>query len=114
MIRDTLTAGSKYSFIGVNGSGAYYQQRRTSTGGSTGTATSGSGTPPNIWVRVTRSNKHPALLQEHERDELDAGGQPEHQHGIELLPGAGGRVGQRDEPERVELRHGHGRAVAGR
>jgi regulation of enolase protein 1 (concanavalin A-like superfamily) len=42
--------------MGINGSGAFYQQRRTSTGGSTASTASGTGTAPNIWVRVTRSS----------------------------------------------------------
>jgi regulation of enolase protein 1 (concanavalin A-like superfamily) len=55
MIRDTLTAGSKYSHIGVDGSGTIKHRRRTSTGGSTTTAISSNGAAPNLWFRVTRA-----------------------------------------------------------
>jgi hypothetical protein len=56
MIRSTLTAGSACAYMGVNGASGYQWQYRTSTGGSTTTTTSGSGTAPNIWVKVVRSN----------------------------------------------------------
>ena len=55
MIRNALTSDSQYAFMGVDGSGNYQSQCRTSTGGSTSTTTSGSGTPPNVWVEIVRS-----------------------------------------------------------
>ena len=55
MIRETLTSGSRYAFMGISPDGRFRAQRRSSTGGSTSTRTSGSGTPPNEWVRLVRS-----------------------------------------------------------
>jgi hypothetical protein len=55
MIRSTLTAGSAYACMGINGASGYQWQYRSSTGGSTTTTTSGTGTAPNIWVKVVRS-----------------------------------------------------------
>jgi regulation of enolase protein 1 (concanavalin A-like superfamily) len=55
MVRETLTSGSKYAYMGVDGSSGYNSQRRSSTGGTTSTTTSGSGAAPNIWVRVVRT-----------------------------------------------------------
>lgn len=55
MMRDTLTAGSKMAFMGVDGSGNYYSLRRTSTGGTTSSTASGSGTAPAVWVRLVRT-----------------------------------------------------------
>lgn len=54
MIRDTLTSGSEYAFMGVNGTGTYYWLRRSSTAGSTSSTTEGTGTAPNFWVRLVR------------------------------------------------------------
>jgi hypothetical protein len=55
MIRDSLTAGSMHLFMGVNNTSTFYSLRRTSTGGGTTSVTSGTGTAPNIWVRLVRS-----------------------------------------------------------
>ena len=55
MIRESLTPGSRYVFMGLMGNQGYRWQRRSSSGGSTGASTSGTGTPPNAWVRVTRA-----------------------------------------------------------
>ena len=55
MIRDSLTAGSIHTFMGVNNTGSFYALRRTTTGGGTTLITSGTGTAPNIWVRIVRT-----------------------------------------------------------
>jgi hypothetical protein len=55
MIRESLAANSKNAFMGVSSSGSYRAQRRSSTGGNTSSTTSGSGTVPNLWVRLVRS-----------------------------------------------------------
>ncbi len=55
MIRETLTPGSKYAFMGVAQNLAFRWQRRTSTGGNSSSTTSGSAAPPNAWVRLTRA-----------------------------------------------------------
>jgi regulation of enolase protein 1 (concanavalin A-like superfamily) len=55
MLRDTLAANSKMASLAVSGSGAWRWQRRTTTGGTTSTTNSGSGTAPNLWVRLVRS-----------------------------------------------------------
>src|SRR5262245_19703614 len=41
--------------MSVDGSDGFRWMRRTNTGGNTTTSNSGSGTPPNVWVRVVRS-----------------------------------------------------------
>ena len=55
MIRDNLAANSPHILMGVHGSGGYRWARRTTAGGSTTTTNRGSGTVPNVWVRLTRS-----------------------------------------------------------
>lgn len=55
MIRDALTPDSPFAFTGVDGSGNFYWQRRRFYGSGHGTTASGSGTAPNLWVRVVRS-----------------------------------------------------------
>jgi hypothetical protein len=55
MIRESLTAGSRYAFMGVSPGCTFRWQRRASTGGSTSATTSGSATTPKAWVRLVRS-----------------------------------------------------------
>jgi len=55
MIRDTLAANSAHMFVGTDGSGAFTWTYRTTAGGSTTTANSGTATAPNVWVRLVRS-----------------------------------------------------------
>jgi Bacterial Ig domain len=55
MIRETLATGSRYSFMGASPDGAFRWQGRTSTGGSTSSSNSGSGSFPNVWLRVVRT-----------------------------------------------------------
>jgi len=54
MIRDSLAAGSRHVFIGVNGAGDFRWVRRARTGGQAVMKTAGSGTVPNAWLRLTR------------------------------------------------------------
>jgi regulation of enolase protein 1 (concanavalin A-like superfamily) len=63
MMRDSLTAGSKEAFMGINGSGSYYSMRRTNTGGNTSSTASGSGTAPNVWVRLVRTGNSVAAYK---------------------------------------------------
>jgi subtilisin-like proprotein convertase family protein len=56
MIRESLTSGSEYAFMGISPGGTFRWQRRSSTGGTTSSSTSGSGTPPNVWARLVRTN----------------------------------------------------------
>ncbi len=57
MIRETLTAGSRYAFIGLAPSGKVYTQRRSKTAGSTSSSGSTAlGLLPNLWVRVVRTS----------------------------------------------------------
>jgi sulfur relay (sulfurtransferase) complex TusBCD TusD component (DsrE family) len=56
MIRESLTSGSEYSLMGISPNGTFRWQRRTSTGGTTTTTTSSTGTPPNAWARLVRTN----------------------------------------------------------
>jgi hypothetical protein len=55
MLRETLTAGSPYSFVGMSADGNLRWQRRDATGSATVATTSSAVTPPNFWVRVVRS-----------------------------------------------------------
>jgi sulfur relay (sulfurtransferase) complex TusBCD TusD component (DsrE family) len=55
MIRESLTSGSKYAWMGISPDGTFRWQRRSNTGGSTSTTTSTVGTPPNAWTRLVRT-----------------------------------------------------------
>jgi Domain of unknown function (DUF4082)/Bacterial Ig domain/Bacterial Ig-like domain (group 2)/Fibronectin type III domain len=55
MIRESLTSGSKYAFMGISPDCTFRWQRRSSTGGNTSTTTSTIGTPSNIWIRLVRT-----------------------------------------------------------
>ncbi|HEX7260464.1 MAG TPA: hypothetical protein VF258_01500, partial [Luteolibacter sp.] len=55
MIRDSLATNSAYAFMGIDGANSFNWQRRNSTGGSDYTYAGGSGTAPNLWVRVVRA-----------------------------------------------------------
>ena len=55
MIRESLTSGSKYAFMGISPDGTFRWQRRGTTSGSTSTSTSTTGTPPNVWTRLVRT-----------------------------------------------------------
>jgi hypothetical protein len=56
MIRESLTGGSEYAFMGIAPNGTFRWQGRTKTGGTTSSTTSGTGTPPNTWARLVRTN----------------------------------------------------------
>ena len=55
MIRESLTSGSKYALMGLSPANAMRWQRRSNTANGTSSSKGGSGTPPNVWVRVVRS-----------------------------------------------------------
>ena len=55
MIRESLTSGSEYAFMGISPDGTFRWQRRSSTGGTTSSTTSTIGTPPNVWARLVRT-----------------------------------------------------------
>jgi len=55
IIRESLTSGSEYAFMGISPDGTFRWQRRSNTGGSTSTTTSTISTPPNTWVRLVRT-----------------------------------------------------------
>jgi hypothetical protein len=55
MIRDSLAANSKQICMGMTGAGTYRWLSRTTTAGTTSSTDSGTGTPPNTWVRLVRS-----------------------------------------------------------
>jgi hypothetical protein len=55
MIRDGLMSGSMYAYMGTDGTGAFNWQSRSATGGNTTVIAGGSGTAPNLWVKVVRS-----------------------------------------------------------
>jgi len=56
MIRESLTSGSEYALMGISPSGTFRWQRRSKTGGTTSSTTSGTGAPPNVWARLVRTN----------------------------------------------------------
>jgi hypothetical protein len=55
VIRESLSKGSKYAFIGTSPDGNFRWQYRNSTGGKTASTLSSSGAPPNIWTRLARA-----------------------------------------------------------
>src|SRR5204862_3708259 len=55
MIRESLTTGSEYAFIGISPDGAFRWQRRSNTGGNSFSAISTIGAPPDAWVRLARA-----------------------------------------------------------
>jgi regulation of enolase protein 1 (concanavalin A-like superfamily) len=57
MVRESTAANSRFAMVTRSGAGATNMRatRRTTTGGVTGSTTSTSQTPPNCWVRVTRT-----------------------------------------------------------
>jgi sulfur relay (sulfurtransferase) complex TusBCD TusD component (DsrE family) len=55
MIRESLTAGSKYVFLGYSAAtGKFRWQYRRNTGGSSAASQLSSATPPKVWVRLVR------------------------------------------------------------
>jgi hypothetical protein len=56
MIRETLTSGSRYAFMGVSPSGAFRSSQRNATSGSTSVTPGGTGSAPNLWACLVRSN----------------------------------------------------------
>lgn len=55
MIRESLTAGSRYAMMGLSTSDVFRWQRRSNTSGGTSNTKSGTGTPPNAWARLVRT-----------------------------------------------------------
>ena len=55
MIRESLTSGSEYAFMGISPNGTFRWQCRSTTGGSTSSTASTTGTPPNVWTRLVRT-----------------------------------------------------------
>ena len=55
MIRESLTTGSRYAFMGISTNGKFRYQRRRSTSGSSSATSSSLSTFPNSWVRLSRS-----------------------------------------------------------
>lgn len=53
-IRESLAPNAKHNFMGVKPDGGFTLLRRTSTGGQTTQTNSGSGSLPNLWVRLVR------------------------------------------------------------
>ena len=54
MIRETLTAGSEYLFVGVTGDSRIVCIYRDATSTTVTTVAGGTASPPNIWLRLTR------------------------------------------------------------
>ena len=55
MIRDTTNTGAKNAFMGVSPDGTFRFQTRSSNNGATTTVTGGTGTAPNLWVKLVRT-----------------------------------------------------------
>jgi hypothetical protein len=55
MMRETLTSGSAYACMGLAPNGTGYAAYRVSNGAARVITDSGTGTPPNYWVRLVRS-----------------------------------------------------------
>lgn len=55
MIRETLSSGSRYAFVGISPGGTVYSETRTRSGRSASITASGSGATPNFWARLVRS-----------------------------------------------------------
>jgi regulation of enolase protein 1 (concanavalin A-like superfamily) len=55
MIRESLTSGSEYAFMGFSASGTFLWQSRSRTLNQTSSTTSTAGTPPNVWMRLART-----------------------------------------------------------
>ena len=55
MIRENLTSGSRYAFMGISPDGKFRYQRRRYTDGNTRTITSTTAILPNAWVRLIRT-----------------------------------------------------------
>ena len=102
MIRESLTSGSEYAFMGISPDGTFRWQHRSSTGGSTSSTTSTIGTPPSAWVRLVRTGKWVLRLQFCRRHKLDASGLPQHRYGNGHLRWPRGRFRQLQHAE-----HGH-------
>lgn len=56
MIRESLAASSRHAFMGIDGGAGFYWTRRSTTGGNASATKNGSGVPPQLWVRLVRSN----------------------------------------------------------
>jgi subtilisin-like proprotein convertase family protein len=55
IIRESLTSGSEYAFMGISPDGTFRWQRRRRTGGGTSSTISTVGTTPNAWTRLVRT-----------------------------------------------------------
>jgi hypothetical protein len=55
IIRESLTSGSEYAFMGISPDGTLRWQRRRWTGGGTSSTTATVGTATNVWTRLVRT-----------------------------------------------------------
>ena len=55
MIRESLTSGSKYAFLGISPEGIFSWQGRTNTGSGISTSASTLGMPSSVWIALSRS-----------------------------------------------------------
>jgi sulfur relay (sulfurtransferase) complex TusBCD TusD component (DsrE family) len=58
MVRETLTPGSRYVFLGLLPDGTVRSQSRANTASGSSAANYGSLSPPNAWARLVRSNNY--------------------------------------------------------
>ena len=54
MIRESLTSGSRYTFMGMSTAGTFRWQRRSNTSGGTSSSKAGNASPPSAWTRLVR------------------------------------------------------------
>ncbi len=55
MIRETLTPGAQYAFMGISPGGTFRSQSRSGTSSSTAATVSSACAPPNVWARLVRT-----------------------------------------------------------
>jgi regulation of enolase protein 1 (concanavalin A-like superfamily) len=54
MIRESLTKGARCAFVGMSADRKFRSLRRDTTSGSMASSTSGTATPPYVWLRIVR------------------------------------------------------------
>jgi hypothetical protein len=55
MMRENLTAGSRYDMLGLSPDGTLTSMARTATGSTAASSPKGTAPPSNIWLRVVRT-----------------------------------------------------------
>jgi len=103
MIRESLTSGSRYAFMGISPDGTFRWQRRSWTGGWTWSTTSTIGTLPYVWTPPGAHRQYALPLQFHRRYKLDAVELPQHHDGDEHLHWPRGRFRYLQRAEQFDV-----------